>query len=291
MAKIDLYDPKWVDMIFANRNKSYGAYVLRKGTSGRNIKALVILIVAAILIGGFLGYIVWKNKRDAELLAEYNQKMELKALEDAKKEADKEKDKPKPKPKIEPQKVVEQVKATKVNTVPVIKEDDKVDVSKMMQTMDKLVQDNRQSGTKEEKGSNDATASANTPQVTTTPPPPPPPAAKEEAPAPKEVENKIFTVAEQQPSFKGNIMQWLSSHLQYPASALEGGIQGRVIVKFVVGRDGSVSQASVVRSIDPALDREALRVVNSMPRWNPGMNNGQPVSVWYTLPVVFKLAN
>ena len=76
MAKIDLYDPKWVDMVFAGKNQAYGAYVLRKGTSSRNIKALLILICAAVLIGGFLGYLVWKNKHDAELLAEYNQKME-----------------------------------------------------------------------------------------------------------------------------------------------------------------------------------------------------------------------
>ena len=114
---------------------------------------------------------------------------------------------------------------------------------------------------------------------------------KKEEPKPevKEVENKIFTVAEQMPSFKGNVNSWLSSHLQYPAVAAENGIQGRVIVKFVVGKDGSVSQAQVVRGVDPALDREALRVVNAMPRWNPGMNNGQPANVWFTLPINFKL--
>lgn len=61
MAKIDLYDPKWVDMVFAGKNQAYGAYVLRKGTSSRNIKALLILICAAVLIGGFLGYLVWKT--------------------------------------------------------------------------------------------------------------------------------------------------------------------------------------------------------------------------------------
>ena len=82
---------------------------------------------------------------------------------------------------------------------------------------------------------------------------------------------------------------WLSSHLQYPAVAAENGIQGRVIVKFVVDRDGSVSQAQVVRGVDPSLDREALRVVNSMPKWNPGMNNGEYVNVWFTIPITFGL--
>ncbi len=292
MAKIDLYDPQWIDMVFAGKNKAYGAYQLRRGTSGRNIKALLILIIAAVLIGGFLGYLVWKNKHDAELLAEYNQKMELQALKQAQEEAKKKKDQPKPKPKIEPEKVVEQVKSTKVNTVPVIKEDDKVDVNKMMQSMDKLVQDKRTSGAEEVKGTDNATAVAAAPNVATPEQvaPPPPPAPKEEPkPEVKEVENKIFTVAEQMPSFKGNVNQWLSTHISYPAVAAENNIQGRVIVKFVVGKDGSVSQAQIVRGVDASLDKEALRVVNSMPKWNPGMNNGQPANVWFTLPITFKL--
>ncbi len=292
MAKIDLYDPQWIDMVFAGKNKEYGAYQLRRGTSGRNIKALLILIIAAVFIGGFLGYLVWKNKHDAELLAEYNQKMELQALKQAQEEAKKKKDQPKPKPKIEPEKVVEQVKSTKVNTVPVIKEDDKVDVNKMMQSMDKLVQDKRTSGAEEVKGTDNATAVAAAPNVATPEQvaPPPPPAPKEEPkPEVKEVENKIFTVAEQMPSFKGNVNQWLSTHISYPAVAAENNIQGRVIVKFVVGKDGSVSQAQIVRGVDASLDKEALRVVNSMPKWNPGMNNGQPANVWFTLPITFKL--
>lgn len=292
MAKIDLYDPRWIDMVFDGKNKAYGAYQLRRGTSGRNIKALLILIIAAIIIGGFLGYLVWKNKHDAELLAEYNQKMELQALKQAQEEAKKKKDQPKPKPKIEPEKVVEQVKSTKVNTVPVIKEDDKVDVNKMMQSMDKLVQDKRTSGAEEVKGTDNATAVAAAPNVATPEQvaPPPPPAPKEEPkPEVKEVENKIFTVAEQMPSFKGNVNQWLSTHISYPAVAAENNIQGRVIVKFVVGKDGSVSQAQIVRGVDASLDKEALRVVNSMPKWNPGMNNGQPANVWFTLPITFKL--
>lgn len=101
--------------------------------------------------------------------------------------------------------------------------------------------------------------------------------------------DKIYTIAEQMPSFKGNVNAWLSSHLQYPAVAAENGIQGRVIVKFVVESDGNLSQAQVVRGVDPSLDREALRVVNSMPTWNPGMNHGKPANVWFTLPITFKL--
>ena len=91
------------------------------------------------------------------------------------------------------------------------------------------------------------------------------------------------------PSFKGNVNQWLSQNLTYPAVAAENGIEGRVIVKFVVEKDGRVTDVQVVRSVDPALDREAVNTVKRMPKWNPGMNNGQPARVWFTLPVNFKL--
>lgn len=100
MAKIDLYDPKWVDMVFANKNKEYGAYQLRKGTSSRNIKAIVILVIAAALIGGFLAWKVIQQKQMEEQQA-YMEAMQLaKAQEMAKKE-DKKKQEP-VKPKVEP---------------------------------------------------------------------------------------------------------------------------------------------------------------------------------------------
>ena len=101
--------------------------------------------------------------------------------------------------------------------------------------------------------------------------------------------DKIYTIAEQMPSFKGNVNSWLSSHIQYPAVAAENGVQGRVIVKFVVTAEGYVRQAQVVRGVDSSLDREAVRVVNSMPAWNLGMNNGRYVNVWFSLPLTFKL--
>lgn len=106
---------------------------------------------------------------------------------------------------------------------------------------------------------------------------------------PAEEEERIFTIAEQMPSFNGNVNQWLSTHISYPPIAAKNNVQGRVIVKFVVCKDGSISQAKIVRGVDPYLDAEALRVINSMPNWNPGMNNGKPANVWFTLPLTFKL--
>lgn len=100
---------------------------------------------------------------------------------------------------------------------------------------------------------------------------------------------KIYDLVEQMPSFKGNISQWLSSNLTYPEAAAANGIQGRVIVQFVVEKDGSIGNVQVVSSVSPALDHEAVDVVKRMPLWNPGMQDGSPVRVKFTLPITFKL--
>ena len=94
------------------------------------------------------------------------------------------------------------------------------------------------------------------------------------------------------PSFPGGMpamMQWLSENINYPVLAVENGVQGRVIVQFVVEKDGSVTDVSIAKSVEPSLDKEAIRVVSIMPRWNPGKQNGSPVRVKYTVPVMFSL--
>lgn len=118
------------------------------------------------------------------------------------------------------------------------------------------------------------------------PPPPPKPAPKEEA------TDEIFVVVENQPEFPGGnaaMMKFLSDNIKYPVIAQENGLQGRVITNFVVERDGSITDVQVVRGVDPSLDREAIRVIQSMPRWKPGQQRGQAVRVRFTLPVVFRL--
>ena len=114
-----------------------------------------------------------------------------------------------------------------------------------------------------------------------------------ESSAPKKVfTGKVYDIVEQMPSFPGGpaeLMKWLSSHVQYPAIAIESCIQGRVIVAFIVEPDGSVSNAKLMRSIDPSIDQEALRVVRQMPKWIPGKQNGAAVRVKYNVPVTFKL--
>ncbi|UKK55074.1 energy transducer TonB [Prevotella sp. E2-28] len=84
-------------------------------------------------------------------------------------------------------------------------------------------------------------------------------------------------------------MEYLNKAIKYPPVAEENGIQGRVITTFVVERDGSITDVKVLKSVDPSLDREAVRVVRSMPRWIPGKQKGSPVRVKFTLPVTFRL--
>jgi TonB family protein len=104
--------------------------------------------------------------------------------------------------------------------------------------------------------------------------------------------NKPFDVVEQMPQFPGGpaaLMEYLSKNVRYPEEAHKNGVQGRVIATFVVEKDGSITEARIARSVDNLLDAEALRVVNAMPKWTPGMQKGEPVRVKYTIPITFKL--
>ena len=281
MAKIDLYDPKWVEMVFAGKNKEYGAYQLRKGTSGRNIKSLLILVIAAALVGGFLAWKVIEQKQAEEQQA-YMEAMEVAKLQQqAKKE---EKKKEPVKPKIEPKKEIPVARETQKVTAPVIKKDELVKEENQVKQMDKL-DEKVAVGTENKEGTKDRLAEAVRSDIAVAAPPPPP------APKP-EVSNKVFDVVEEMPHFPGGaaaLQAFLSSNTKYPVVAQENGVQGRVIVSFVVERDGSITDVKVVRSVDPSLDREATRVVKSMPRWSPGKQNGSAVRVKYTVPVVFRL--
>ena len=118
-------------------------------------------------------------------------------------------------------------------------------------------------------------------------------AAPVEAPVEEEEEEVVFVVVESMPEFPGGqqaLFKYLSENVKYPVIAQENGIQGRVICQFVVNKDGSIVDVEVVRSGgDPSLDKEAVRVIKSMPKWKPGKQRGKAVRVKYTVPVNFKL--
>lgn len=123
--------------------------------------------------------------------------------------------------------------------------------------------------------------------------PPPRPVTPEPPAKVEEVVDEIFEIVEVQPvpptGDVQSLLKWISKQLEYPERALDMGIQGKVIVQFVVEKDGSVSNAKVVRPVDPMLDKEALRVVNKMGKWTPGKQQGEAVRSYYTLPIQFKI--
>ncbi len=117
-------------------------------------------------------------------------------------------------------------------------------------------------------------------------------AAPVAAPVIEEEDNVVFQVVETMPLFPGGesaMMKFMGENIKYPVIAQENGIQGRVICQFVVNKDGSIVDVEVVRSVDASLDKEAIRMIKSMPKWSPGKQRGKPVRVKYTLPVNFKL--
>lgn len=276
MSQIDLLDKRWVDLVFEGRNQSYGAYQLRKDTGSRNAKALIAMfvtfLVAALAMVGMAAYDEMvksrvENVEDVEL-SKLAQKQEAKVER-------------KEKPKVEaPEQVVEKVKSSVKFTAPVIKKDEDVPEDQQMKSMDELAQSTTAIGVFDVKGNDEAEGEVLK--------------AKEviKTEEPKIEEQKVFDVVEQMPSFPGDdaaLMQYLNSHIKYPAIAEENGVQGRVIVSFVVERDGSITDVKVLKSADPSLDKEAVRVTKSMPKWIPGKQNGSSVRVKYTLPVTFRL--
>lgn len=108
----------------------------------------------------------------------------------------------------------------------------------------------------------------------------------------EEEETEVFFIVEEMPEFPGGelaLRKWIANEIKYPVIAQENGIQGKVYVTFVVGKDGSISNATIARGVDPSLDKEALRVVNALPKWKPGKQRGKPVNVSYTVPINFVL--
>lgn len=276
MAKIDLISRDWTEMVFEGRNKEYGAYRLRKNAGKRNLYSLITIFIAALAIWGGISLVKFVESRTKSVAQ--TSVAELSALNQPKKKAEV---KQQQKVKLEqPEKVVERVKSSVKFTAPVIKKDDEVKPEDELKTQEELMNTKTAIGALDVKGNDDAGGEVLKLKEAVAQPEPKP-----------EVE-KVFDVVEQMPSFPGGpsaLMEWLSNNVKYPVVAQENGVQGRVVVSFVVERDGSITDVKVVRGVDPSLDKEASRVVRAMPRWIPGKQNGSAVRVKYNVPVAFRL--
>ena len=276
MSKIDLISSDWVDLVFEGRNKAYGAYRLRKSTTKRNILAMVAVVI--LLIVAFIILTVKNFVDEQRAKVAMTQVVELTNYKQPEKKAEvKQK-----KVEVEPERVVERVKSSIKFTAPVIKKDEEVKPDEELKTQDELMSTKTAIGTFDVKGNDDANGEILKAKDVIAEPEPPK----------HEEENKVFDIVEQQPLFPGGpaaLMKYLSENTKYPVVAQENGVQGRVTVQFVVEKDGSISDVHVLRGVDPSLDKEAVRVVKSMPRWTPGKQNGITVRVNYRVPVLFRL--
>ena len=276
MSKIDLISSDWVDLVFEGRNKAYGAYRLRKSTTKRNILAMVAVVI--LLVVAFIILTVKNFVDEQRAKVAMTQVAELTNYDQPKKKAEvKQK-----KVEVEPERVVERVKSSIKFTAPVIKKDEEVKPDEELKTQDELMSTKTAIGTFDVKGNDDANGEILKAKEVIAEPEPPK----------HEEENKVFDIVEQQPLFPGGpaaLMKYLSENTKYPVVAQENGVQGRVTVQVVVEKDGSISDVHVLRGVDPSLDKEAVRVVKSMPRWTPGKQNGITVRVNYRVPVLFRL--
>ncbi|MDE6795740.1 MAG: energy transducer TonB [Muribaculaceae bacterium] len=291
MAKrnVDLTSKEWRDIVFADKNQDFGAYQLRKNSDKRHNMAvlftLIGLVVVFIMLIAYSKYSDYRAEQEAIALQEQREKMAAAELLQEEKN-----DEPEPEPEPEPQKfeqeipqVPEEVLATVQVTQIAIVDADKVQNEVM--DMEAQKEDNTARGVVNQEGSDDADKfKAVQEQVI----------VKEPEPEVKPKEEEIFQAVEQQAEFPGGtaaLMKWLNQNIRYPEQAAANDIQGRVIVKFVVEKDGSIGAAEILKGVDKDLDREALRVVKKMPKWQPGKNNGVAVRSYFNLPVSFKLQN
>lgn len=268
---INLNSQEWCDMIFEDKNKDYGAYKLRQNSSKRHVIAfffaiLFITLVAAIpyalkAIGGKIN--------DDESSTTYTGGYIIEKIEDQVPEENiiREETAPPPPP----------MRQTIQFTPPVIAEDDLVSPETEVPTVDDVLSTRDQisiatvlSGNEE--GIDIADLPNHEVIVQADPP--------------------VFEIVEQMPSFPGGeieMMRYIGENMRYPVVAQESNIQGQVIIRFVVTANGTIDDIKVLKSLHPSCDKEATRVVQSMPRWTPGKQNGKNVAVYFTLPVRFRL--
>ena len=283
MAKdVDLSSKEWTDLVFEGRNKDFGAYQLRSTSVQRHNKSVIYtLIGAALIVLASWGVMKVQNliaERQLALEAEQEEVIVEMAQDEPEPEPEQQKLE-QPKPEVLPEEVLKSVKVTELKIV----QDEQVKKEDEIKTQDELKETDTAFGQKDnDKGTEDR-------NVTKT--------LKEEVVVEeKKVEEKkveeIFKSVEQMPEFPGGnaaLQKYLASHIQYPPQAAENGKEGKVIVQFVVEKDGHIGEVKIARGVDKDLDREAMRVCKTLPKFTPGRQNGQPVRVWFTLPVTFKL--
>ena len=281
--EINLSSREWCDLVFEGRNKDFGAYVIRTESTSRHNKAVLWSLIGVIIFG-LISFAYLKANQYLEerrLAGMIDQKVvpidmtpEVEKSEPAQERLEQE----------EPEVIEDVLSSVKVTELQIVDDDKVRPEDEILSQDEKDATDKAFGQTDVDNGQDDRAnfqTAVNEVVVETRP-----------VEKPKEVTPEIFTAVEQMPQFPGGeeaLRKYLASHINYPPMAAENGVQGKVIVQFVVDKTGRVGEVKVARSVDKELDREAVRVCKSLPKFVPGRQNGQAVSVWFTLPVTFKL--
>lgn len=263
-----------LDIIFANRNKAYGAYQLRRDYPkylGRALVfglGLIILVFAAPLIMQAVSGLIPKEK-PVDVVAELGPPPDI------------DPNNPPPPPPPPPPTPPPPTRSTVKFVPPVIKKDEEVQEEEQ-KAVEEILDKKEDIGTEDKKGNDEA-----------------PPTVDEnpsldpviEAPKVEEKTYEMFDI-QKEPSFPGGLQEmykWLNKNVEYPEMAKESGTSGQVVLTFVVGKDGSISDVNIVKDIGGGCGKSVKSTVEKMPKWSPGEANGHPVKVRYTLPFKFKL--
>lgn len=284
MSKVDLISRQWCEIVFEGRNKEYGAYRLRAHAGIRNLKALLTLLLLIAAIGALVAvktlYDIYeeshkdRSKDEVVALSQLEQKKEEKKEE--KKKIEFEYEKP------EQQKVA--VKASIQFTVPKIVDDDKVDETKVLKSQEEVTKSSISIAATDYEG--DGAGGINIDDLkdnqqaggTSVPP-------KEE----EVVDNAVVEVPASYPGGEAAILKFVAQNLKYPEIAIEQDLQGVVLVRFEVKKDGSIGTIKIVKGLSKECDKAAAEVVGKLHRFTPAKQQGHPVPVWFTLPIRFQI--
>ncbi len=272
----------WTYLIFEGKNKAFGAYTLRQQSDRRHNRAMIIVIIGLVLV--LIGGYFWgmyndyrREQKELELQAQLEQ--QLAAMEELPEEQPEEEIQQAVEEPVQEEALPEEILNTIKDTEIAIAEDN--EVTEDITSKDEVQESTAAAGaTTFDQGTDDLNVVREHKEEIIV----------EEKKEP--VKEEVFTAVQQMPQFPGGdaeLLKYISTHIKYPTMAAENNIQGRVVVKFVVKKDGQVGDVVVLRGRDPDLDKEAQRVVKTLPKFIPGKMNGQAVAVWYTLPINFKL--
>lgn len=285
METKEILHADYLDLIFEKRNKAYGSYQLRKHANGRSLKALGVTL-GIILLGIGTPFALSKlNAKEPGMPAHVEKEIKVSLIEEPVYKIPE-----KVKPKVEPA-APKPVAPTVKNDIPRIVANSEVTPKMKPPEIDEMK--DKLSGPANNPGQPDGIETAKNEKLLTGPTGNGDgPGKDKEGGGGGEDNKEPVLFAEEMPEFPGGmqaLMTYLQKNVSYPAMAREHEIQGKVMIRFVVGKDGGIESANVWRAIGGGCDKEALRVVNAMPKWKPGKQNGRNVRVYFTLPISFKL--